>query len=656
MAQGEAKRKLAVILSADVVGYSRLMEDDAAATVDTLTKFREVFRGGIERHQGRVVDASGDNLLAEFASPIEAVECAVEVQRELSRGNRQLAEHRRMDFRIGINLGDVLEKDGALFGDGVNIAARLEGLAEPGGICVSGKVHEEIEGKLDLACESIGEHEVKNIAKPVPVYRVAVEVGAAPARPLARRGPHPGVIAATAVVVLVVAAVVVWLVTERSQLEPEAVAEDAAGTETAIQTTAAPAPKNDPILAMPTGPKIAVLAFQNMSGDPEQEYFSDGIAEDIITELSRFDEFHVLARNSTFQYKGKAVDMRQIASELGADYVVEGSVRKAGTRVRVTAQLLDGQDGSHLWAESYDRELTADNIFEVQDEISGQIVTIIADAYGIITVTRLNRARQAATHDLGAYECVLQAHEFYRIYLNAEKHAIVRDCLERAVQTDPNYADAWVWLCGMYRDEHLYGFNTRPNALDRMEKACTRAIELDPGNQAGHAFLAHLYFVRHEAQSFFKEAEQAIEINPNSANVLAWMGLLIAQAGRWEQGIALNRKALALSHNPPGWMYAVAAMYHYRNHDYEAALEEALNINLSGWHWTHVFRAASYARLGKEAEAAAAIDDLIAVYPDFAAKAHSEFPEWIWEQEVYEPVIQGLREAGLDIPDESAAD
>ncbi|MDP6351550.1 MAG: adenylate/guanylate cyclase domain-containing protein [Alphaproteobacteria bacterium] len=466
---------MAAILSTDVAGYSRLMEDDAAATVETLTKFREIFRGGIARHQGRVVDAPGDNLLAEFASPIEAVECAVEVQRELFRRNRQLAEHRRMEFRIGINLGDVLEQDGALFGDGVNIAARLEGLAEPGGICVSGKIYEEIEGKLDLACEAFGEHEVKNIAKPVPVYRVALEAGSAPAKPPARRGPQPGLIAA-AVAVVVVAGIAVWLVTERSRPEPEVVA----GAETAVQETAGSAPESDAILAMPTGPKIAVLAFKNMSGDPEQEYFSDGIAEDIITGLSRFDELHVLARNSTFQYKGKAVDVRQIARDLGADYVVEGSVRKSGTRVRVTAQLLDAEEGSHLWAESYDRELTADSIFEVQDEISGQIVTIIADAYGIITVTRLNQARQAATHDLGAYECVLQAHEFYRIYFNAEKHAIVRDCLEQAVETDPNYADAWVWLSGMYRDEYLYGFNPRPNSLDRMEEAGMRAIELGP--------------------------------------------------------------------------------------------------------------------------------------------------------------------------------
>jgi adenylate cyclase len=481
MADSDVNRKLAAIMSADVVGYSRLMGADEAATVETLKDYRGAIRRLTERHKGRVVNAPGDNILVEFPSAVEAVLCAVEIQKSLEGRNIELDAERRMEFRIGVNLGDVIEEaDGTIYGDGVNIAARMEALAEAGGICISNTVYDAVEGKIDYGFDFLGAQEVKNIAKPINVYRVRTDGKVAPAEQPDRSVFVRGYVAAAATVVVVLVAVIVWLVTERSQPEQEVVAEDVAGAETAVQETAESAPESDPVLAMPTGPKIAVLPFQNTSGDPEQEYFSDGIAEDIITELSRFDELHVLSRNSTFQYKGKALAGRQIASELGADYVVEGSVRKSGTRVRVTAQLLDAEEGSHLWAESYDRELTADSIFEVQDEISGQIVTIIADAYGIITVTRLNQARQAATHDLGAYECVLQAHEFYRIYFNAEKHAIVRDCLEQAVETDPNYADAWVWLSGMYRDEYLYGFNPRPNSLDRMEEAGMRAIELGP--------------------------------------------------------------------------------------------------------------------------------------------------------------------------------
>ncbi len=351
----EGKRKLAAILSADVAGYSRLMGDDEAATVRALTDYREVFRDHIARHQGRVVDMPGDNLMAEFASPVEAVEAAAEIQRDLARRNRQLAEHRRMDFRIGINLGDVLEKDGALFGDGVNIAARLENLAEPGGICVSESAHMQVESKLDAVFESIGEHAVKNIAKPVKAYRLVAQ-GAAP-RPRSRR---PLAWAAAAALVFVIAGVAVWQTTPPPPSPPE--------------TVAAP---EDPILALPTGPSIAVLAFDNLSGDPEQEYFSDGLTEEIITELSRFRDLFVIARNSTFQYKGQAVDIRQVGADLGVQYVVEGSVRKAGSTIRVSAQLLDATTGAHLWADDYDRELTAANIFSVQDAITQQIVSTV---------------------------------------------------------------------------------------------------------------------------------------------------------------------------------------------------------------------------------------------------------------------------------------
>ena len=307
----KAKRRLAAILAADVAGYSRLMGDDERATMDTLNAYRAIFRQHIADHDGRVVDTAGDSVLAVFGSVVEAVESAVEVQAQIAVSNADLAEPRRMLFRIGINLGDVIEQDdGSLYGDGVNVAARLESLAEPGGICLSESAHMQAEGKVESAFEDIGEHEVKNIAKPVRAYRVA-------------------------------------------------------------GGDAAPAAA-EPALGIPDKPSIAVLPFTNMSGDAEQDYFSDGITEDLITELSRFRELFVIARNTTFTYKGKAVNVEQVGRDLGVRYVLEGSIRKAGNRVRITAQLIDAKTGGHVWAERYDRVL--EDIFELQDEITRQMV------------------------------------------------------------------------------------------------------------------------------------------------------------------------------------------------------------------------------------------------------------------------------------------
>ncbi len=312
------KRKLAVILAADVEGYSRLMGADEEATFKTLSAYREIIDGLIARHDGRIVGTAGDSVLAEFGSAVEAVRCAVEIQRELEKRNAELPEDRKMHFRIGVNLGDVMVEGDNLLGDGVNVAARLEGLAEPGGICLSGMVHQSIEGKLDLAFADLGEQQVKNIAKPVRAYKVLVEPGAAAA------------------------------------------------------TVSGPQPRRSPV---PDKPSIAVLPFINMSADPEQEYFSDGITEDLITDLAKISGLFVASRNAVFRYKGEAVEPQRVSQELGVRYVLEGSVRKAGDRVRISAKLIDPPTGYHVWAERYDRVLT--EVFALQDEITAKIVTAL---------------------------------------------------------------------------------------------------------------------------------------------------------------------------------------------------------------------------------------------------------------------------------------
>jgi len=359
MTEEQAKRKLTAILSADVKGYSRLMEDDEEATVRTITAYRELMVSQIQNQNGRVVDAKGDNLLAEFSSVVDAVRCAVEIQKELGRRNAELPENRKMEFRIGVNLGDVIEEGETIYGDGVNIAARLEALAEGGGIRISGTTYDQVENKLGLEFEYLGEQAVKNIRKPVRVYRVRME------------GFNSGV--------------------EMGQGPP-----------------------------LPDKPSIAVLPFVNMSGDPEQEYFSDGMSEDIITSLSQSPDMFVIARNSTFVYKGKPVNVQQVSRELGVRYVLEGSVRKVGNRVRITAQLIDALKGHHLWAERYDRDL--ENIFAIQDEITLKILTALQ-----VKLTDGEQARlySKGTENIEAYLKIGQARSyFYRFDRGRGRRAV----------------------------------------------------------------------------------------------------------------------------------------------------------------------------------------------------------------------------------------
>jgi TolB-like protein/class 3 adenylate cyclase len=359
MATDDVKRKLTAIFSADVEGYSRLMEEDELATVETLTSHKEIMRKLIRQYRGRVVDSTGDNLLAEFASVVDAVQCAVEVQQVLSAKNEALPENRRMNFRIGINSGDVIEEGELIYGDGVNVAARVESLAEGGGISISGTAYDQLGKKLPLGYEYLGEQSVKNIEKPVRVYRVLTEAEAAgkvigEVRPKTKqlRGAAIGGIV---VLILVVGALAIWNFYLKPDVEPASVEKMA--------------------FPLPDEPSIAVLPFANMSGDPQQEYLSDGFTEQIITGLSMVPRLFVIARNSTFTYKGKAVKVQQVAEELGVKYVLEGSVQKSGNRVRITAQLIDTTKGHHLWAERYDRNLS--DIFALQDEIAKKVITAL---------------------------------------------------------------------------------------------------------------------------------------------------------------------------------------------------------------------------------------------------------------------------------------
>ena len=630
-------RKLAAILSADVAGYSRLMGDDEQATVSTLKAYREIFREHIRAHQGRVVDSPGDALLAEFASAIEAVDCAVAIQRELAGRNVSLPEHRAMRFRVGVNLGDVTVQDGALYGDGVNIAARLEALAEAGGICISGTVYDQVEGRLPVAFRFAGEQQVKNIVKPVRVYHALLEftksgqVRAAPLR-VKRTAVLIGLI------MLLVAGSAVWLASRFAA---------APGQVTAMA-------KDDPVLALPKGPSIAVFPFINLSGDPTQDFFSDGLTEQIITALSRFRGLYVIARNSTFQYKGRALDVRKVGVELGAGYVLEGSVQRSAKTVRVTVQLSDAQRGTHLWAETYDRKLTGSDILSIQDSITSSVVANVAGAHGEISRFGLEQEAAKPPGSIDSYDCVLRAYVWNRV-LSREGHAPLRDCLEATVARDPQYGEAWAWLAFSYLFEYEAGYNPRPhlyNALDRALEAGQRAVELDPNNAIVHANLSYVHFLRHELDASLASAERALLLNPNDPAVLCQAGQKMVYSGRnLERGIALTKKAMALGPHYPSWCHYHMSYYYYQKGEYEQALAESLKVDMPEMFWTQAFLAMDYGELGRSHEAKVAVDKLLELYPDFAHRARREFRNYIPESAL-DHAVEGLRKAGLDVPPE----
>ena len=413
MSEKGFKRKLTAILSADVVGYSRLMDDDEEATIRTLTTYRQILTSIIQQYRGKVVDTTGDNLLAEFASAVDAVNGAVEIQRELSEKNTELSYERRMEFRIGINVGDVVEEQDRIYGDGVNIAARVEGLADAKGICISGRVFDQVENKLDFMYEYMGEQEVKNIAKPVRVYRVLSRPGAAAhrvvkAKKAAGKSWRNFAIILVGILIVTTAVLLGWNFYKRY-----------------VPSTTESITEQQIVLELPDKPSIAVLPFDNMGGDLEEEYFSDGMTDDLITDLSKVSGLFVIARNSVFTYKGKPVNVQQVAQELGVRYVLEGSVRRSGDQVRINAQLIDATTGHHLWAERYDGYFG--DVFALQDRITGKIVAALSVK---LTSDEKEQVARKYTDNTSAYDEFLQGRAHY-VRRTPGDYAEAVSCLRR---------------------------------------------------------------------------------------------------------------------------------------------------------------------------------------------------------------------------------
>lgn len=544
------QRKLAAILSADAQGYSRLMAEDDSATVRLLGTCRELVRSAIAGHRGRVVDMPGDNVLAEFSSAVDAVQAAAAMQAQLGECNGRLPEGRRMAFRVGVNLGEVIEDEGGrIYGDGVNVAARIQALAEPGGICVSGKVHDEVSRKLELAFEDAGEHRLHNIAAPVHVYRVRA-AGGGPAR-------------------------------------------------------AAPAGGR-------SKPSIIVLPFTNMSGDPQQEFFADGLTEDILTDLSRFHELFVISRNTSARYKAQAVDVRAVAKECGVQYVVEGSVRKQANRVRVTVQLIDAEADAHVWAERYDREL--DDIFALQDEVTKAIVATLP---GRVAAAARDRAERKPTENMAAYECVLAAKVLHHRSLREDNTQAVR-LIERAIELDPQYAHAHAWKACILGQQWGYGWCADRAATEQMiRRELEAALSLDDKDSDVHRILAAVEIMQNNHQKASYHQQRALALNPNDDLIVVQQGELLTWLGEAEEGVEWIRKAMRLNpfHPPRFWSHLARALFVARRHG-EAA--EALQRVGAPDYMNLALLAACFAGAGDAANAQAQAREVLRRKPDFS--------------------------------------
>jgi TolB-like protein/class 3 adenylate cyclase len=568
----KVERRLAAIMAADVVGYSRLMGTDDEGTLARLKAHRrELGDPKIREHRGRIVKTTGDGMLVEFVSPVEAVRCAVEIQRGMVTRNADVPQDKRITFRMGINLGDVIAEEGDLFGDGVNVAARLETLCEPGGVAISRTVRDQIRDKLPFVFTDAGEHEVKNIARPVRVYALtAAAIEALPeAQPMGspqsvgRRGVA-GIPAIAAFASLIVVAGGIWWL-HSSDITPfppvvSATADKQASSAALITAVAPSAVLAKLAAAPPPRMSIVVLPFTNLSGDPSQEYFADGFTENLTTELSRITGSIVIARTTASIYKGKALSARAIASELGVGYVLEGGVQKARNHVRVTAQLIDGETGAHLWAERYDRD-SAD-FLQVQDEITNQI----ANALSLTLIqSEANRSWREHPSNPDSLDLTLRANALSNMPLSASGLTNIRPLYEQALELDPKNVDALVGLAWTYATEWGEGWNTDDAASQkRIDTYLTRALEINPRSASAYQVKSEAFAYddsrnwRGELAKAIEAAEAALALNPNRPDTLAWLGRLYAKVGHPERTAPLIEQANRLSPRDPrmpGWFY-----------------------------------------------------------------------------------------------------
>jgi adenylate cyclase len=580
MPQKRVQRRLAAILAADIAGYSRMMGSDEEGTLEGLKECRELIDLKSREHRGRIVNAPGDSVLIEFGSAVDAVRCAIEVQKQLAERNAAISEDRRIEFRIGINVGDIIfDDEGDIYGDGVNIAARVESLARPGTICLSDAAYKQIKGKLAIQVGDMGEYQLKNIAQPVRAYSV-------------------------------------WL-------------EDA------------------PPLALPDKPSIAVLPFANLSGDPKQEYFADGVSEDIITELSRFSDLFVIARNSSFKYKGRAVDLRQVGRELGVRYALEGSIRRGGERVRISAQLIDSGTGAHRWAERYDCELK--DVFTIQDEVARTIAGVLAAHVNKAEVERTLLKPPATWQAYDHYMRAAAAWAAFQSSWKVESLLETRQHLADSLKIDPKYARAYSLLAGTHRVAWLNPVNEEyltPVALDRAISLARTAIEFDPNLPEAYAELGYNIIRKRDFHAAKVAAERAIALNPNFADYR--VAQVFYSVGEPARAIEVAKTQMRLDPFHPHFAPLIAGVAYYMLKEYGEAhrwLREATG-RAPNHQYGHAFLAAAYAQLGQLEDARAEAAEVLRVNPKYSIGTQQQV-SILKRAEDVEHLVEGLRKAGL---------
>ncbi|RWF74441.1 MAG: adenylate/guanylate cyclase domain-containing protein [Mesorhizobium sp.] len=572
------EQRLAAILAADMAGYSRLMEADESGTLARLRTHRiELVDPAIAKNKGRIIKTTGDGMLVEFQSVTDAVKCAVEIQQRMKRRNSDVPQERRIEFRIGINLGDIIFEDEDIFGDGVNIASRIEQLADVGGICVTAAVATQIADRLEIAMEDLGEKTLKNISRPVRLYRIGFD----------------------------------------SPVLPEVEAKRSISK-----------------------PSIVVLPFNNMSGDPEQEFFADGLTEDIITELSRHHELFVISRNSSFVYKNRAVNVREVAEKLDVQYLVEGSVRKIGDRVRVTVQLIDTANDAHIWADKYDRKL--DDIFAIQDEVTAAIAATLPGRVEAAQRDQLARAKPA---NMAAYECVLAAKVLHHRSTIADNER-AQTLIGRAVALDPDYAHAHAWRACILGQAWVHNWcEERDGVWNDIMAALDRALALDDNDADVHRILAAVNVNNNELTTARYHQERALALNPNYDLVVVQQGELLTWLGRPEEGIEWIRKAMQLNPHHPERFWSHLGKAHFAARQYGDAIEAFMHLSTMD-SVQHAFAAACYGWLGDEIAAAAHLGKIRTLDPQFDLDSFIATLHFAQESDV-QHVREGLLKAGI---------
>jgi len=629
MADEGFERKLAAILSADVEGYSRLMDDDEEATVRTLTSYRSAISDLVQQYRGRVVDSPGDNILAEFKSVVDAVNCAVEIQRDLEERNAELTDTRKMQFRIGVNLGDVIEEDGRIYGDGVNIAARVEGLSEAGGICITGRVYDQVKNKLELGYEYLGEHSVKNISEPVRVYKVLMEPEAV-GKVIGEKRFLGGfsrrtALAALIILIIIAGGLIGWNIFLHQSKKVE------------------PASLDKMAYPLPEKPSIAVLPFNNLSDDPEQEYFSDGITENIITALSKTPHMMVIARNSVFTYKDKPVKIREVSESLGVQYVVEGSVQRSENRVRITVQLIDALKGVHMWAERYDRELK--EIFALQDEITLRIINALQ-----VKLTAGDQIRWGEKYgeNIGIYEKVNQA-----IYLGwratREDNLKARQLMEEALLINPEIPIIYTTLGWAHWQNARFGWSNNPKeSFAKAFKYGQKSIALDDSHEYGHALLGAVYLVMRRYDLAIHSAKRAVELNPNSADSHYFLAGILCCSGRHAESIPLFKRAIRLNPIPPTWYFTWLGRSYRMIEDYDNAVSVLQRAQKQDPNFilSYIQLCATHSLMGNQKDAAVTAEKILQLNPNFSLERYTKTLPYKNKADI-EIEINALRNAGL---------